>query len=715
VRTLTPRLPVQEGRPFPRYRFGPFEFDPRAGELRKYGTRIRVRHQPLGILHMLLETPGEVVLRDEIRRRLWPHKTAGEFDHSINVSIQSLRQVLADSAENPRYIETLPRRGYRFIEAVEVVPVEEQTRRVLELKARPVPVPPAPRESLRRMWIGMAAIIVLLAGLAWRLGLGKGHAPARNWTLPLGAVGNAIVSPDGTAVVYRNSNGLFFRRPDSLAETQLKLTGRAIDAPAWSPDGTQLAVQTMDALVRLAVPSGASSVICPTIGPTRGLSWGADGDIAFAATERGVNGLFLVRAAGGSPRRLAVPGLKNGEFFQPQFLPGGNEILFAWVADGDEQASLYLAHIEDGKVSEAPRFLRKNPTAGQFSPAGGGMLLYAQDDVLYAQKIDLQAGQLIGEPRRIIDPVFTRTSSRQAQFSVSGNGVLAWRAGKSAFSQLTWFDRQGRILGTAGPLLQINRVRLSSDDRQILIERAGGRQTGVVEAHGSGYLDLPGIAQALWLPHSSRILFRHTADLSRVVQRPVQGGEETTLGRLPEKGRLQDVSPDGKVVLFAWAWEVHAVPLDGEGEPRPAEPVIPLRETVFASRFSPDGKWIVYGSRGTPENEVYVVPFPARGLRTQISSGGGADPVWRGDGKEILYRKGNEIYSVRVDTKDGEIHAAPAQSLFRVSVPDDLFGSSEPLAVTRDGSPILFAQSADPSDPKITYVMTAWDSLLEPR
>ena len=218
----------------------------------------------------------------------------------------------------------------------------------------------------------------------------------------------------------------------------------------------------------------------------------------------------------------------------------------------------------------------------------------------------------------------------------------------------------------------------------------------MVDAHESGYLDLPGIAQALWLPDSTRILFRRTADLKHVRQRPVQGGEEAKLGGLPDKGRLQDVSPDGKVVLFAWAWEVHAVRLDGERETRPmesiiADSVIPLGDRVFASSFSPDGKWIVYCGRGAEANEIYVIPFPARGLRTQISSGGGADAVWRGDGKEILYRKGDEIFSVQVDTTDGKLHAAPPELLFRVSVPDDLFGSSEPLAVTRDGSAILFA------------------------
>jgi DNA-binding winged helix-turn-helix (wHTH) protein len=100
-------------------RFSPFELDVRAAELRKHGIRIRLHEQPFRILLMLLENPGEVVLREEIRRALWPNDTIVEFDHSINAAIQRLRFALGDSADNPSYVETLARRGYRFVGTVE--------------------------------------------------------------------------------------------------------------------------------------------------------------------------------------------------------------------------------------------------------------------------------------------------------------------------------------------------------------------------------------------------------------------------------------------------------------------------------------------------------------------------------------------------------------------------------------------------------------------
>src|SRR3974390_2077825 len=110
----------QEGRgdradPLLRAAFGTFELDVRAGELRKHGVRVRLQEQPFQVLLMLLERPGEVVLREEIRKKLWPNGTIVEFAPSINAAIQRLRDALGDSADQPRYVETVARRGYRFI------------------------------------------------------------------------------------------------------------------------------------------------------------------------------------------------------------------------------------------------------------------------------------------------------------------------------------------------------------------------------------------------------------------------------------------------------------------------------------------------------------------------------------------------------------------------------------------------------------------------
>jgi DNA-binding winged helix-turn-helix (wHTH) protein len=99
-------------------RFGAFELDLRAGELRKQGLRVKLQEQPFRVLTVLIHRPGEVVTRDELRASIWPADTFVDFDNSLNTSINKLREALGDSAESPRFIETLPRRGYRFVAPV---------------------------------------------------------------------------------------------------------------------------------------------------------------------------------------------------------------------------------------------------------------------------------------------------------------------------------------------------------------------------------------------------------------------------------------------------------------------------------------------------------------------------------------------------------------------------------------------------------------------
>ena len=152
---------------------------------------------------------------------------------------------------------------------------------------------------------------------------------------------------------------------------------------------------------------------------------------------------------------------------------------------------------------------------------------------------------------------------------------------------------------------------------------------------------------------------------------------------------------------------LYAVRTDGPtgGPPNPRL-LLKTQERVTHARFSPDGKWIVYTIGDTRHKEVFVQPLAAEGLRSQISSSGGDDPVWRGDGKEILYRKRSPIYSVQVKMKGSSIDAREPEALFDVRIPP-LVGDSEVLAVSRDGSRILFPQAVD-SLPRTAYVMTDW-------
>src|SRR6201984_639821 len=118
-------------------RFGVFELDPRAGELRKHGLRVRLQEQPFRVLEMLLEHSGEVVTREPLQKRLWPADTFVDFDHGLNKAVNKIREALGDSAESPRFVETVSRRGYRFL--AEVKDADATAVRSPDLATQPLP------------------------------------------------------------------------------------------------------------------------------------------------------------------------------------------------------------------------------------------------------------------------------------------------------------------------------------------------------------------------------------------------------------------------------------------------------------------------------------------------------------------------------------------------------------------------------------------------
>ncbi len=124
-----PKSAMESPRPTSVVRFGTYEVSLQSGEVRKSGLRIRVQQQPMKLLEILLERPGEVVSREELRGRVWTNESFGDFDQALNIAIAKLRTALEDSAENPRFIETLPKRGYRFIADVSVVDVRHQPKK----------------------------------------------------------------------------------------------------------------------------------------------------------------------------------------------------------------------------------------------------------------------------------------------------------------------------------------------------------------------------------------------------------------------------------------------------------------------------------------------------------------------------------------------------------------------------------------------------------
>src|SRR5271155_3296999 len=147
------------------YRFGPFLADLRTGELRKNGLRLRLQDQPFQVLTTLLECPGELVTREELQKKLWPQDTFVDFDHGLNTAINKIRETLGDSAGDPKYVETLPKRGYRFIAPVESIPQESSSESPTdpsEDKPKDINALPPANRSIARLLFALIQIMYLV-------------------------------------------------------------------------------------------------------------------------------------------------------------------------------------------------------------------------------------------------------------------------------------------------------------------------------------------------------------------------------------------------------------------------------------------------------------------------------------------------------------------------------------------------------------------------
>ncbi|HTS72048.1 MAG TPA: winged helix-turn-helix domain-containing protein [Terriglobia bacterium] len=193
-----------------------YEVALRSGELRKHGIKVKIQEQPFQVLTMLLEHPGQIVTREELHKKLWPADTFVDFEHGLNAAINKLREAVGESADNPRFVETLPRRGYRFIAPVEgpVTPVGTLSVVAAVSDRRPPAGTPTPQTAMGTSPLQSAAEIpppkTVGAGLVPAQGYPQG-APLRSWrlALALGIAGAALIV--GAVVGYR-----YFRKPHAL-------------------------------------------------------------------------------------------------------------------------------------------------------------------------------------------------------------------------------------------------------------------------------------------------------------------------------------------------------------------------------------------------------------------------------------------------------------------------------------------------------------------
>jgi len=290
-------------------RFGAFEADLPSGEIRKSGSRIKLQDQPFKVLQILLEHPGDLVTREELQSRIWPEDSFGDFDHAVNVAVGKLRAALGDSAENPSFIETVPRRGYRFVARLDEGPVDTYPQ------LPPINgVRPSRRGSaLNRTLLALLAIVV--SGFLVGSGVFLGHRTAK-WQLPdfqrltvsRGTVHSARFAPDGHSVIYAAS---WDGGPTEIFSTDPKIPGvQSLGLPA-----TQL----------LAVSSSGEMAVLQSV------------DNRFLFAGRGTLG--QVPLTGGSPRQLA----ENVDW--ADWSPDGSTLAAVRNVNGKQRLEFPLGHV----------------------------------------------------------------------------------------------------------------------------------------------------------------------------------------------------------------------------------------------------------------------------------------------------------------------------------------------------------------------------------
>ncbi len=592
--------------------------------------------------------------------------------------------------------------------------------------AMPARALPSRRRWDRAGWLfAVVLLLLLVAGsVAWWSSL---HAPVRamHFNSPVPFPANDLsLSPDGRFVALvaysdqANRNMIWRYEVGSRQATAVPGTEDA-SHPFWSPDGRSLGFFAQGRLKKIDAFSGTSAQALCDAPHGRGGAWNRDGVILFSPEV--FTGVYRVSSAGGTPVQVTKPDPSGFESSHrwPSFLPDQRHFLYT-AANFSGRFDKNVVYVGALDTNEKVQVVSAASNAAYADP---GYLLYWRDGALVAQRFDPRSFAVSGEPHTISDEVQYFPQTDLAVFNVAGKATLAVQTRKGASkSQLLWFNRSGKQVGAvAAPPGEFANPGLSPDGRRMVIDQtdSDGRHQNIWihELANNAMTRLtfsPGLNQdAVWSPDGRRLAYGSSKKLNfSIFQKNADGsGSEEEIADL---GVMQqnpwDWSRDGKFLLLRKDQELWYMSL----EDRQAKPFLPGQSPARNAQFSPDGKWVAYSSNETGNWEVYVSAFPNPTSKWQVSRGGGEEPRWRRDGKELFYL-----------SSDGKMSAVPVKvgNSFEAGPPDTLFQTHprQPVSamdffsydVTADGQRFLINTKVDePSAPPLSIVLN-WASDLE--
>lgn len=710
-------------------RFGPFEVDCSTQELRKHGVRIKLQKQPFQILAALLQRPNDVVSRQELRQQVWTGETFVDFEHGVNAAMNKLRQALGDSADSPRYIETVPGVGYRWMAPVDAINAS-------------IPVPTsakvAPQSSgTWPRWV-LAAMILGGALGGWFLRFAAERDPVSRlmeFTVPPPeglffepalTRQDFAVSPDGERLALIASDTtksqLWVGKIGSLKRYPIAVSGN-VRGVVWSPDSRFLYFDEHTTVRRVSRDGDAVQTICelPPGPPWMGLLQSGDRLVMYT---RG--GSYEVPAPGGTARRLDDVASR-----WPQALPDGRILR----VDYDRQIQRYRAVATSPKNHTNRQMLAETESRAVYTPPSAGErkahLLYVRGGSLIAHPLDVQNLRTTGEPLAIATNVFSFAPTGAAAFSVSSNGVLAYRNVWPPL-QMKWYDRTGQEVGKVGePATFFGQFRLSPDRTKLAVPiydvEKGGIDLWIHDFHTSSrrkLTNVPGVSNpGIWSPDGDRIVFARAQGETPKLYWTSTGQPAKEEALTPSYFQIPtDWSLDGRYIAYQTG--------GGAGEPESnvflmdltnQRRLVPLLRSGFramGASFSPDGTRLTFLSDETGRAEVYAQIFDSgqeprlKGERLQLSQDGASVIRWRPDGKELLYLNGEGwLISIPV-SKNGRF--GKPQRLFQAKNPArNLNGAGPDLGfdVSQDGRRLLMIDGRDFRPPPLV-IMQNWQQSL---
>jgi serine/threonine protein kinase/Tol biopolymer transport system component len=557
----------------------------------------------------------------------------------------------------------------------------------------------APRRARERAAWAIAAVcaVAAITSAGW-LWLGRSTTnPAKvSFDIITESAPNPLqiaLSPDAARLAAFSStpqgNAIWLRRLDEVGGQILAgTTGAAY--PFWSPDGRFLAFFASGKLNKIDVFGGPAQPLCDAPSGLGG-TWNRAGAIVFAPA----NGpLFTVPAAGGIPVQVTELDKARGDTAHrhPKFLPDGRHFLFYLVSGKPENTGLYLGAMDSKETTR----LVASDAMGVFAPPDH--LLFMRDTTLMAQRFDPRRLELQGDPFPAAQGVGINTGNSVSGIAVSDTGVLAYRLGGGASDRvLQWVDRSGMPLGEAGATGAHENVSLAPGGDRLVETRLDGTTGDIwvadlTRGSSSRFTFDPALDDnAIWSPDGSQIVFASSRDggvRNLYIKSAGGAGQEELLLKTDASKFPTDWSRDGQYILYTELMngqDVWVLPLSGDKKP------MPFLQTPFPenrARFSADGRWIAYTSYESGQGQVYVQSFPPSGGKWQISTAGGVEPHWRGDGRELFYIFGGAMWAVDV--------TATNPTSFTAGVPRKLFDAvlgtgnlNTRYDVTRDGQRFL--------------------------